>query len=346
MNIMDINLTLSPNISKKNSFGFLRFFFAFSVFFVHFGALVDKFNIWWPISGLMGVNGFFIISGFLIMRSFLQCKSAGDYAMRRLRRIVPAYMLVVILCAVSFSLISSLSFHDYFSSTVFYKYLIANLSCLNFIQPTLPDVFTNNPLPYINGSLWTIKVEITLYVLIPVLALLSRRKPLFVLTGLYILSFLFIYFMAFLYQKSGNDLYMSLSRQFLGQLRFFISGVILLFYFDEIRAKLNYLLPISIALFLLHYFFNHWIISVLFPFSFAIIIIWFVYRFKKLAVVSNYGDFSYGFYLFHFPVIQTMVHFGYFNDSPLLLFVLCFFIILLLSILSWHLLEKRVLRRK
>jgi peptidoglycan/LPS O-acetylase OafA/YrhL len=340
-----MNQVLSSHISEKNGFSFLRFLFAFSIFVSHFGELTNYPITWWPIPGAMRVNGFFIISGFLVMRSFSRCSSIGDYAMRRIRRIVPAYVLTILVCAVGFSLLSSLSFQDYFSSKTLYKYLAANLSFLNFIQPTLPGVFTNNPMPFVNGSLWILKVEIVFYILIPLLALFSKRKAVFVFVGLYVLSFLFTYFMTYLYEQSGNGFYLILRKQFLGQLRFFISGVIVLYFFDTIKNNLKYFLPVSLLVVLLQYFFHHWTIGFLFPFSFAVVLVGFVYYFKQLANVSKYGDFSYGFYLFHFPVIQTMVHFGYWNEKPLLLFTICFVIIFSLSYLSWHLLEKRFLKR-
>jgi peptidoglycan/LPS O-acetylase OafA/YrhL len=338
--------SFSPNISKENGFDVLRLFFAFSVFIGHFGVLTPV-HIYWPVSPSMGVAGFFIISGFLITRSYYRSSGFWDYAVKRIRRIVPAYFFIVIASALLLSFVSSLSLQEYFTSKDFYQYLAANLSFLNFIQPTLPGVFTDNLLPFVNGSLWTIKVELALYTFLPFLALFLKRKIGFVLFGTYMFSLLFYYFMSYLHDSSNNALYLILRRQFLGQIRFFVAGVIVLFYFDFIiERNIKWFLYPSVFIFLLRYVVQSWIIDCLFPLSFAVLIIWFAYYFGKLSVLSRYGDFSYGFYLFHFPIIQVFVHSGWFKENPVLLLLACFGSILLLSCLSWHLLEKHILKRK
>jgi len=336
----------SSNISEHNSFDFLRLLFAFSVFVAHFGVLTSN-KIYFPVSSPMAVSGFFIISGFLITHSFYRSKNLWDYSLKRIKRVVPAYLLVVVTFAVLLSMVSLLSFQDYFTSKTFSKYLISNVLFLNFLQPTLPEVFTANPLPFVNGSLWTIKVELCLYAILPLIALCSRKKPFFVFSVFYLLSFLYSLLMNYLADGSGNDIYGFLQRQFFGQIRYFISGAIILFYFDFIvKERVKYFLPIAAVVFLTKYFFSHWLVDFLYPFSFAVLIVFCAYYFKKISILTKYGDFSYGFYLFHFPVIQIMIHFGFFKENPVLLFVLCFFVILLFSVLSWHLLEKRVLKRR
>jgi peptidoglycan/LPS O-acetylase OafA/YrhL len=335
----------SPDISKENSFDFFRLLFAFSVFVAHFGLLTPHDTSWFPVTSGMGVGGFFIISGFLITRSYYKSKNLRDYTVKRIRRIVPAYMLIVLCCAVFLSLLSSLSLPDYFSNKDFFNYLAANVSFLNFVQPALPEVFTNNLLPYVNASLWTIKVEICLYAFVPILALCIKRKPGFLFAVLYVLSFLFIWYMDILYEASAKKIYEILSRQFFGQIRFFISGVALLFYFDWLKRQWKWLLPVACVAFSAIYFAHLQVIDFLYPFAFAVIIISSAYLFSRLKAVARFGDFSYGVYLFHFPIIQAIVHLGWFRGNPFLLFTTCFAIILLLSCLSWHLLEKRVLKR-
>ena len=110
----------SPNISGHNSFDFLRLLFAFSVFIAHFGGLTSN-KIYFPISASMAVSGFFIISGFLITRSFYRSKNLLDYSLKRIRRVFPAYMLVVVVFAVLLSAVSLLSFQDYFTSKTFFN---------------------------------------------------------------------------------------------------------------------------------------------------------------------------------------------------------------------------------
>ncbi|MDR0873521.1 MAG: acyltransferase [Prevotellaceae bacterium] len=335
----------SQNISEQNSFDFLRLLFAFSVFVAHFGGLTSN-KIYFPISSQMAVSGFFIISGFLITRSFYRSKNIWDYSLKRIRRIIPAYLLVVVICAVLLSVVSSLSFQDYFTSKTFLKYLVSNVSFLNFLQPILPEVFTTNPLPFVNGSLWTIKVELCLYAFLPIIALCLRKKPVFALIGFYVFSFLYSLLMNHLADSSGNSIYDFLQKQFPGQIRFFVSGAIILIYFDFIvKKRVKWFLPVSAGVFLTRYFFNNPIIDFLYPFSFAVLIVCCAYYFKRISILTKYGDFSYGFYLFHFPIIQIFVHFGILKENPVLLFLVCFVIIYSLSALSWHLLEKRMLKR-
>lgn len=341
---MFIKRNFSKETSIDNCFDFLRLLFAFSVFCWHFQVLTSI-PIYWPISSAMGVGGFFIISGFLITKSFYRSNDIFDYTLKRIKRIVPAYFLVVVFCAFSFSLISSLNIIDYFSSIDFFKYLLANLTFLNFIHPTLPGVFEFNEMPFVNGSLWTIKVELFLYAIVPFMAFFIKKRP-FILFGIfYLVSFLFVSTMDYLYNKSGNEIYEILSRQFLGQGNFFISGVIILFYYDWFLKQRKWLVPFSLFVFLIRYFVTSFIIGFLFPFSFAVLIIYFAYTFKSLKVASKFGDLSYGFYLFHFPVIQFLVYLGWFKNNPIILFLFSLVLISFLSFLSWHLLEKHFLKR-
>lgn len=337
----------SSAISAKNNFDFLRLLFALSVLINHFGDLTNR-SIYWPISSPMAVFGFFIISGFLITKSYYRSASLKEYYTKRIKRIVPAYVVIVIACAIGLSIFSTLPFSSYFTSNSFLKYLLANLGFLNFIQPTLPGVFTSNPDHSVNGALWTIKVEIALYLCVPIFAELIRRIKLkwVVFVAIYLGSFGFILLMNYLYDKNGNIIYSILNRQFLGQLTYFSSGMLLLFYFDFFQRNIKWFLSVAIAVLIIKFAFDNNAARFLFPISFCIIIIAIAYHFKPLNNVAKYGDISYGIYLFHYPIIQIFYSVGLLKQHVWMGFVLCLFTVVICAFLSWHLLEKRILKRQ
>ncbi|RTZ50041.1 acyltransferase [Chryseobacterium arthrosphaerae] len=125
----------------KNNFDFIRVLLAFIVFVGHLGALSQSQQLhvltYSPVE--VAVFSFFIVSGFLIARSYERSSSLKSYAKKRFNRIVPAYLLVVFLCALLLSLVSTLPFSEYFSNTQVYKYLFWNSLFMNFKAPWLPE---------------------------------------------------------------------------------------------------------------------------------------------------------------------------------------------------------------
>jgi len=62
--------------------------------------------------------------------------------------------------------------------------------------------------------------------------------------------------------------------------------------------------------------------------------------------MRKFGNVAYGIYLFHFPVIQLSVWLGINEKSHILCFAFCVVGTLLLSVLSWLLLEKPILSNR
>ena len=67
--------------------------------------------------------------------------------------------------------------------------------------------------------------------------------------------------------------------------------------------------------------------------------------FRYAGNFGRYGDFSYGFYILHFPVLQTMVVLGVFAWSPFAALAIACAVVLTLAVLLWHLVEQPFLAR-
>lgn len=320
----------------KNNFDFLRVLLAFIVFLGHLGTLSASKELKIlensPIE--IAVFGFFIVSGFLIARSYERSSSLKSYFKKRINRIVPAYLLVVFLCAILLSLISSYSFSEYFSNNQVYKYLFWNSLFLNFKAPWLPGVFGNQA---VNGALWTLKVEMSYYFCVPLLFLLfgknNKHRD---------ISLIIIYFLSLIYLNYFESLnQMSMSKQIPGVLCYFVSGMLIYFHFDKFIQHKNILFIIAIVTVWIDLIFDIKLVS---PAMLAIVILFIAYSFKFLNNFGKYGDFTYGIYVFHFPIIRTFTALGLFaHYNPYIMAVLCALLVIVVGVASWHLYEKRFL---
>ena len=81
------------------------------------------------------------------------------------------------------------------------------------------------------------------------------------------------------------------------------------------------------------------------PIALAIIILYFSLVFPYLGNFTKYGDFSYGIYILHFPILQALVQSGLFNSNPYLAFCLALALVLVGAFLLWHFVEKRFLQK-
>jgi peptidoglycan/LPS O-acetylase OafA/YrhL len=67
--------------------------------------------------------------------------------------------------------------------------------------------------------------------------------------------------------------------------------------------------------------------------------------FPFLGNFGKYGDFSYGVYIVHFPIVQLLIAYGNFERAPWLALGLAMVLVMAMAILLWHFIEKPFLRR-
>lgn len=338
------NINEASQRLKQNNFDFLRLLFALYIFCAHAldlsgqKAFICLTNI---CSAKYALESFFTMSGFLIFMSFERSSSISSFLLKRARRIYPNYFVVVVLFSLLLWGISSLDGATYFSSE-WLKYLLANLTFLNFLHPTLPNVFTENPLNAVNGALWTLKVDVMFYLSVPaIIYLFNRFGRLPVLLVLYWLSIGYSWTTLHIATTTGSHFWLLLSHQFPAQLSFFLAGACIYYYRMLFERYLPYLITASISIFCIQIFYS---IFYLEPLALAVLVC-FIGLYGYLGNFSKYGDFSYGFYLIHFPIIQCFVYFGWFQQAPFLSFLAAGAITLAGAICLWYGVEKRFLPR-
>jgi peptidoglycan/LPS O-acetylase OafA/YrhL len=348
-------------VPRPNNFDFLRFILAFSIVLGHLPITLPLVFIPFGAISVFSVRCFFVISGFLIVMSYENSRSLKTYLINRIRRIYPAYFFVVIASAFGFSFISSLSWSEYFAHPNLFKYIAYNLVFLNTVQPTLPGVFEKLADSTINGPLWTIKIEVMFYVLVPLLVILFKRfNKAMIISIIYILSFLYFLVCTFIYQKTGSHNWEQLSRQLPGQLSFFVSGTLIYYYFDAFKKYSRILTILAVALVIIQInlpggdFLKptanltspiNIAINLFLPISLGVIMSFIAFYTRYLHLFIKYGDLSYGIYIFHYPIVKLFANFELYTKHSNIAVGLTVCLALLIAYCSWNLLEKPFLAK-
>jgi peptidoglycan/LPS O-acetylase OafA/YrhL len=330
---------------RQNNFDLLRFVFAFMVFLVHAHVLsgVQEFGVFSRyLSSDFAVKSFFVVSGFLIFMSYENSRSVPAYFGKRIRRIYPAYAFVILASVVLGAFFSSFALSDYWSLPLL-KYIAANLLFLNFLQPDLPGLFQHSAYQAVNGALWTLKIEVMFYLLVPLAVMaFARLGRLPVLALLYVGSVIYSAGMGTLAAQTGSGLYFELQRQLPGQLCFFVAGAAAYYYFTHLS---RYALPLMIAA-VTAFVLQDWLPWMLVqPLALGVVVVYLACFLPYLGNFGKYGDFSYGIYIVHFPVLQLLIASGRYDDVPWLMLLSAMALVVTTAILLWHFIEKPFLRR-
>jgi len=288
----------------------------------------------------IGLCIFFSISGYLITRSACTSTSFLNYCWKRFLRIQPLLIIVTLISIfIVGPVFTSLATGEYFSSTSTWTYL-RNIFPATGVQFTLPGVFTGHVDAGVNGSLWTLVIEERLYLLVSILFFLKGfAKRSFILMIWLINIFYMLHCTVFHHTLIG---YFE-KADFFFALLFLNSGVLYLMGIPFDRSTLKKLLIVFPVLLTALVFSQVFFLQILaIPF--------FVIGLAHLRGITNragqQGDFTYGVYIFAFPVQQILIALGGTKNNPWLLFGETMLIVLPLAIISWHLIEKKFLEKK
>lgn len=157
--------SVAASVRRENNFSMLHFIGALMVVYGHQWALLGGSPPAWLGNSVstLGVKMIFVITGYLITQSYLRECRFGRYMLRRLIRIYPALIFCVVGSTVLLSIVSTLPSETYFHWS--WRYVADNL----LLRPnyTLPGAFESNIYPNaVNGSLWTMPVEVSMYVVV------------------------------------------------------------------------------------------------------------------------------------------------------------------------------------
>jgi peptidoglycan/LPS O-acetylase OafA/YrhL len=291
-----------------NNFTVLRLVLALMVVLGHYKLLVNgtidppfPFNL-----ADAAVDSFFVVSGYLITLSFERSADLWSFYTRRVFRLYPMYAAVVVIQAVvMLALLPNGPFSDPDSTA---RYLSANLVLANFLQYDIGGVLSGLHNPGINPSLWTLKVELAFYLIMPAICLAVRRWGWQVLAAIFVASALYDLALT-------NADQLTLAKQLPGQLQFFVVGMGLYLYGGRIRVHPLFSAAITVA-FLASWTFLHPLPPGLRP----LIVGGFVYCVAlRMPVVPLKLDLSYSVYLLHAPLLQTLMLLGVIRDTPLTL---------------------------
>lgn len=287
--------------------------------------------------GTMAVLGFFGISGFLVTQSWLRKPVAVDFFRKRILRIYPAFAAVVLF---DYLVVAPLATGRGLRFLARVEPLQVLREIVTLQHMNIPGVFEDHAVRAVNGSLWSIPYEFLCYILLVVFGLLGVVHRRGLLLGITALVWV-VYALAPL-------LVPGVGRTFDVVLPFvlsFLVGAVLFVYRERVVAS-----PARIAIvvgLLIGTMGHRALFAMVWPVGLPYVLLW-VSRHPRVPFQGwgRPGDFSYGLYLFAFPIQQLLVDVGGRGTRPLPLFFASMLLTVPVAMLSWFLIERPFLRLK
>lgn len=343
---------MSAANENANNFDSLRLILAVLVIFSHAFPLGRGSNASEPLFvlthglttiGDLSVWGFFVISGFLITQSWLRAPTPLRFLKRRVGRIYPGFIVATLLSAtIVVPLAATQPGYPFVSLGNFL------FSTLRLLPYQTPPVFMKNAAPgVVNGSLWSIAFEFWCYVgvmLLGLTRLLRRRYLLLLLLAGTIGCHIYLDITG--WRPGGKFLAAIFGYPGLWAtvLPFFLAGMTFQLFGGPALVHLPAAM-VAFAALVVSYFIPHGpVVSLPTCGAYCLLTLAYLPRLNALNL-GRYGDFSYGVYLYAFPIEQLLVMAAGGSLSPLRLFALAAPLSIAAGALSWFCVERHFLSR-
>ena len=337
--------------SRDNNFTLLRLIAAFTVVLAHSGPILGNPGtgdfVFWHIgrgTGEMALDMLFVTSGFLVTASLFNRGDLNHFLWARALRLYPALWLMlpvtVLLIAPA---LTSLSLQDYYGSKTTWEYLVRGMTVLWGMRYSLPGVFDVLPLKgEFNGSLWTLPVEARMYIYLAVGWIAFAWAPRIRVRALsFVAPVAAAIFYAVVLRANARG---AISNADVAIFMFFYGAS---FYFWRDRLFINRAIFVGLPILVVaaatidrSLAFAVYLLCVA-PFLLCLAYI----PGGRIRAVNRWGDYSYGIYIYAFPVQQTLAMFF----PKLSIFAMATgagLISWALAFCSWNLVEKRAMGMK
>ncbi len=348
---MTINQIFGPSVKVRdghdNFFTPLRLIFASLVVIGHayvivLGGTEHEPQVFYHYAfSYIAVNMFFIASGFLVTKSMLFRGDSASFISARALRIYPALIVHVLFVMLFIGpFVTNLPLRDFFTSPDWY---LQPLKVLTFFKTemAMPGIFSTNAETIGSGALWTLRYEVLAYIGTWLLFLIGGLRQKWMIAAQFILPCV----AWVLGHQFGIFERLPATFESLG--RFGIAyglGACLYAYREEISYN-AILIPIFFAA---CWLFRDYapMLEIFMNLLLAWIIMISAYmRVPKIEWTQKLSDVSYGIYIYHWAVLQSLFYF-FPNLTVWPLIIIGYGITLILSQVSWHLIEKTSLRHK
>jgi peptidoglycan/LPS O-acetylase OafA/YrhL len=302
--------------SEPNNFDAIRIAMALLVVWSHSFALYFGTEANEPLSlltagvanaGNVAVDVFFIVSGFLILKSLERSSSNWSFLKKRIARIVPGFMVATSLCA--FVLLPALAGTHYTLGNVL-KTLSMNLLLQGWFVDSNP--FVHNHVQAINGSLWSIPFEFWCYLGVLAYGMVKGGKALLVSVLIVVIA-LDVWTTATGKQWGGGII-----TQIVGWPNFwfrmapcFMAGM-LVYLFRGLIPRSGWIVLTSLVFLVGGARFAPLTARAFLPIILAYTVFYCAFC-RQFWRAAKYGDFSYGTYLYAFPIQQLILAFTVFS---------------------------------